>query len=53
MRFPGGGLEVERLETGEVLLTGPAERVFEGTVDLDRLRGRAARDGAIDGSEPG
>ena len=40
MRFPGGALEVERLESGEVLLTGEAERVFEGVVDLDRLRGR-------------
>jgi diaminopimelate epimerase len=40
VRFPGGALDVERLETGEVLLTGPVERVFEGTVDLDRLQGR-------------
>jgi diaminopimelate epimerase len=40
VRFPGGSLEVERLEGGEVLLTGEAERVFEGLVDLDRLVGR-------------
>jgi diaminopimelate epimerase len=40
VRFPGGALEVERLEGGEVLLTGEAQRVFEGVVDLDRLRGR-------------
>jgi diaminopimelate epimerase len=40
VRFPGGALEVERLESGEVLLTGEVERVFEGVVDLDRLRGR-------------
>jgi diaminopimelate epimerase len=40
VRFPGGALEVERHESGEVLLTGEAERVFEGVVDLDRLRGR-------------
>ena len=40
VRFPGGALEVERLESGEVLLSGEAERVFEGVVDLDRLRGR-------------
>ena len=40
VRFPGGTLEVERLESGEMLLTGEAERVFEGVVDLDRLRGR-------------
>jgi diaminopimelate epimerase len=39
VRFPGGALEVERLRSGEVLLTGEAERVFEGAVDLDRLRG--------------
>ena len=37
LRFPGGVLEVERLETGSVLLTGPASRVFETTVDLDAL----------------
>src|SRR4029077_19626483 len=40
VRFPGGALEVERQETAEVLLTGDVERVFEGSVDLDRLRGR-------------
>lgn len=40
VRFPGGALEVERLESGEVLLTGEARRVFEGSVDLDHLRGR-------------
>jgi diaminopimelate epimerase len=40
VRFPGGALEVERLESGEVLLTGEAERVFEGMIDLDRLRDR-------------
>lgn len=40
VRFPGGSLEVERLESGEVLLTGETERVFDGVVDLDRLRGR-------------
>jgi diaminopimelate epimerase len=40
VRFPGGALEVERLESGEVLLTGEASRVFEGAVDLDRLRSR-------------
>jgi diaminopimelate epimerase len=40
VRFPGGALDVERLENGEVLLTGDVERVFEGSVDLDRLRAR-------------
>jgi len=40
VRFPGGALEVERLDSGEVLLTGEAERVFEGVVELDRLPGR-------------
>jgi diaminopimelate epimerase len=40
VRFPGGSLEVERLESGEMLLTGDAERVFEGVVDLDHLRSR-------------
>jgi len=37
VRFPGGVLEVERLETGSVLLTGPASRVFETRIDLDAL----------------
>ncbi len=40
VRFPGGALEVERLDSGEVLLTGETRRVFEGVVDLDRLRHR-------------
>jgi diaminopimelate epimerase len=39
--FPGGALDVERLETGEVLLTGQAVHVFDGVVDLDRLRSSA------------
>ena len=38
VRFPGGDLEVERREDGEVLLTGPASRVFEGAVDTAALR---------------
>ncbi len=38
VRFPGGELEVERREDGEVLLTGPASRVFEGAVDPASLR---------------
>jgi len=38
VRFPGGALIVERTE-GDVLLTGPAERVFEGTVDEAWLGG--------------
>jgi diaminopimelate epimerase len=33
VRFPGGDLIVERREDGEVLLTGDAVRVFEGTLD--------------------
>jgi len=37
VRFPGGALEVERLESGSVILTGPASRVFETTIDLDAL----------------
>jgi diaminopimelate epimerase len=42
VRFPGGSLGVERSATGEVWLTGPAEPVFEGTVDPSALAG--ARD---------
>jgi diaminopimelate epimerase len=37
VRFPGGVLEVERLETGSVFLTGPASAVFETAIDLDAL----------------
>jgi diaminopimelate epimerase len=41
VRFPGGDLVVERRDDGEVLLTGDAARVFEGTVDVERLRAGA------------
>jgi diaminopimelate epimerase len=41
VRFPGGVLEVERSESGSVLLTGTASRVFETTIDLDALMGTA------------
>jgi diaminopimelate epimerase len=37
IRFPGGDVEVERREDGEVRLTGPAVHVFDGTVDLEAL----------------
>jgi diaminopimelate epimerase len=37
IRFPGGDLEVEREGSGSVRLTGPAERVFETTIDVDEL----------------
>jgi diaminopimelate epimerase len=37
VRFPGGVLEVERHDDGAVSLTGPAQRVFETTVDLDAV----------------
>jgi diaminopimelate epimerase len=37
IRFPGGVLEVERRASGSVLLTGPAEKVFETTVDVAAL----------------
>lgn len=39
VRFPGGTVDVERRdEDDEVLLTGSATHVFDGAVDLDRLR---------------
>lgn len=45
VRFPGGTLGVEWVEEGEVLLTGPAERVFEASLDPawleERSRGEA------------
>jgi diaminopimelate epimerase len=37
VRFPGGRVEVTRRDDGEVLLTGDAARVFEGSVDLEAL----------------
>ncbi len=33
MQLPGGKLEIEYLEDGRVFMTGPAETVFEGSVD--------------------
>jgi diaminopimelate epimerase len=39
VRFPGGELVVERTED-DVLLTGPAERVFEATIDPAWLEAR-------------
>jgi len=39
VRFPGGTLVVERTD-GDVLLTGPAERVFEASVDPGWLSAR-------------
>ena len=39
---PGGRLTVTERPDGEVLLTGPAEIVAEGTIDLAWLRGAAA-----------
>ena len=41
VRFPGGDLEVERRDDGEVLLTGDALMVFEGRVDVAALGTRA------------
>jgi diaminopimelate epimerase len=39
VRFPGGAVEVERrADDDAVLLTGSATHVFDGVVDLDRLR---------------
>jgi len=37
VRFPGGVLEVDRDDDGNVSLTGRVARVLEGTVDLDTL----------------
>jgi len=39
VRFPGGTLLVERMQD-EILLTGPAERVFEATIDDSWLAAR-------------
>jgi diaminopimelate epimerase len=40
VRFPGGGLHVERTPD-QVMLTGPAERVFDGEADIERLLARS------------
>jgi diaminopimelate epimerase len=40
VRFPGGDLEVERRDDGEVLLTGDAGLVFEGRIDVQGLGAR-------------
>jgi diaminopimelate epimerase len=37
VRFPGGNLGVVRAADGEVSLSGDAQRVFDGSVDLDAL----------------
>ena len=39
VRFPGGDLEVERRDDGEVLLTGDAQRAFEGSVEVEESTG--------------
>jgi diaminopimelate epimerase len=39
-RFPGGVLRIERHPADDVSLTGPAERVFEGTIDAGWLAAR-------------
>lgn len=43
VRFPGGTLDVERTADGPVLLTGPAEHVFDGTLDEGWLARREGR----------
>ena len=43
VRFPGGALDVERLDDGTVNLTGPAEHVFDGVLDAGWLADRASR----------
>jgi len=37
VRYPGGVLDVDRDDDGNVSLTGPVARVLEGVVDLDTL----------------
>jgi diaminopimelate epimerase len=41
VHFPGGVLQVERRDDGEVFLIGPARHVFDGSVDPDLLVGKA------------
>jgi len=43
VKFPGGLLDVERTQDGPVLLTGPAEHVFDGTIDDAWLARREIR----------
>ena len=37
VNFPGGTLDLDWREEGPVFMTGPAERVYEGTLDPDGL----------------
>jgi diaminopimelate epimerase len=60
IRFPGGMVEVSRLPSGTVVMTGPARRVFEGSVDPGALRtavearlSAASRASAAVGAVPG
>jgi diaminopimelate epimerase len=39
VKLPGGSLVIEYLEDGRVLMTGPADTVFEGAWDDSRLAG--------------
>jgi diaminopimelate epimerase len=52
VRFPGGTVIVERTDD-EVLLTGPAEKVFEATIDDAWLAGRAASSAHVAGQPEG
>jgi diaminopimelate epimerase len=56
IRFPGGVVAVARLESGTVTMTGPARRVFDGTVQatalLDAARRRAADTDASSAGAP-
>ena len=47
---PGRAARGRAPESGEVLLTGEAEHVFDGVVDLDHCGAASAREGAADGS---
>jgi len=38
VHFPGGALDLDWLPDGPVLMTGPAACVFEGRVEVERLR---------------
>lgn len=38
VNLPGGRLAIEIKNDGSILMTGPAEYIFSGTVDLDRIR---------------
>jgi diaminopimelate epimerase len=53
VHFPGGALDLDWTDDGRVLMTGPAEKVFEGEIDPGRLvRAWRGREGQASSPQP-